>query len=318
MTENGFMVSIKDLSKRYRDLLALNNISLKIQKGEIFGYIGPNGAGKTTTIKILVGLISEFSGDLTVGGFKMPEERYDVHRVLGYMPQEVAFQEWRTVDHVLNTFGKLSGLTGDVLEKRIVRVLDFVGMNKERHKKVVHLSGGMTQKLGLAQALLHEPELLVLDEPLSGLDPGSRVHLKSIIKELSSEGVTVIFSSHILSDVQDIATKIGIIDHGRILKTGTLNELKSDFKVAEDIEVRLSGGLDKCKNIGEIKGVRNFELIREGVLLFHMNPEQDMDETVDNIIKKLISLDCRIRSITQVEPSLDDVYLKFIEGGQAS
>ena len=198
--EKPFVV-LRGVSKNYFNFRALDNISFEINEGEIFGYIGPNGAGKTTTMKILVGLISDFQGEVLIGGYRIPKQKEEVHKLLGYLPQNVAFQEWRTVNHALTTFGRLSGLTAKQVESRIPEVLDLVSLSDVRHKKISQLSGGMTQKVGLAQALLHEPKLLILDEPLGGLDPLSRHQFKEVILELGKRGTTILFSSHILSDV---------------------------------------------------------------------------------------------------------------------
>ena len=309
------LVVLEGISKRYKDLLALDNVSFEIEEGEIFGYIGPNGAGKTTTIKIMVGLLSQSQGTLYIGGHPMPEGRGEVHKMLGYLPQDVAFQEWRTVDHALSTFGRLSGLEKNELEHRIKDVLDLVDLSDVRHKKIAELSGGMTQKVGLAQALLHNPELLVLDEPLAGLDPASRYEVKKIIKDLSKRGTTVFFSSHILSDVQDIATKIGILNRGCIMQVGTLDELKSHFPITNDIDIVLSRDSGRWKKLKSLKGVKSLEQPAPNRLLVHLDSEADINKTIHNLIQGLMKLNCRIRSFAPVSPSLDQVYLQYIEGG---
>src|SRR4030066_1566210 len=197
--DNEF-VTIRNLAKDFGGFHALNNVSFTIKEGEIFGYIGPKGAGKTTTMKILVGLITDFQGEVSIGGCRIPKQKEEVHKLLGYLPQNVAFQEWRTVNNALTTFGRLSGLTAKQVESRILEVLHLFSLSAVRHKKISQLSGGMTQKVGLAQALLHEPKLLVLDEPLGGLDPLSRHQFKEVALELGKRGTTILFSSHILSD----------------------------------------------------------------------------------------------------------------------
>ena len=154
-------IEFSNVSKSYKDVLALDDISFTIQKGEIFGYIGPNGAGKTTTIKIIVGLIRDFKGDVFVNRNNVISSKKNLHDMIGYHPQEAGFQEWRTVDHAFKTFGRLSGLKSEHLEDRIHEILDLVGLADFRYKKIVHLSGGMFQKLRLGQALLHEPEILI-------------------------------------------------------------------------------------------------------------------------------------------------------------
>jgi len=305
------------VSKKFRDLLALDDVSFEIGQGEIFGYIGPNGAGKTTTIKIMVGLLSEFEGILRIGGYSMPERRHHVHKMLGYLPQHVAFQEWRTVNHALRTFAWLSGLERRKIEPGIEKILEQLALSDVRHKKIVQLSGGTIQKVGLAQALLHNPKLLVLDEPLAGLDPASRYQVKQIIKELGQKGTTIFFSSHILSDVQDVATKIGILNWGKIMQIGTLDELKSHFPSKNDIEIRLSHNSGRWKGLKSLTGVMSVEEMSLNRLLVHLSGQADINETVHHLIQELIRLDCHIRSINPVSPNLDEVYLQYLSGGKS-
>jgi ABC-2 type transport system ATP-binding protein len=308
------LIALENITKKYRDTLALDQVSFEINEGEVFGYIGPNGAGKTTTIKILVGLISEFQGSLRIGGHHMPDERDKVNPLLGYMPQDVAFQEWRTVDHALTTFALLSGIKKAELDRGIQASLEIVGLAKERHKKVVHLSGGMVQKLGFAQALLHRPRLLVLDEPLSGLDPESRHQIKEVMRNLGRDGTTVFFSSHILSDVQDIASRIGIIHRGKILQIGTLTELKSHLDVTNDYTIVLSSDTGCWSEVRSLKGVEGIESAGPGKLLLHIGINAAADEVIDGAIRKLLEGGSRIRSIAPASQSLDEVYLRYVGG----
>jgi ABC-2 type transport system ATP-binding protein len=311
--DGDISVVLEGVTKRYGNFSALDNVSFKVSSGDVFGYIGPNGAGKTTTIKIMVGLLSDFQGTLTIGGHKMPEGRQGIHRMLGYLPQNVAFQEWRTIDQTLSTFGKLSGLSVSEVEERIPEVLDLVNLSRERHKKVSQLSSGMTQKVGLAQALLHKPKLLVLDEPLEGLDPESRYQVKQTIAEYSKNEAVVFFSSHILSDVQDIATKIGILNKGRIMQIGTLEELKSRFSVANDLEIILSQDSGLWKKLESLKGIKGIEQPTPNKLIVHLDNKINVDDTTQDLIKELIALGCRIRSFNPVSPSLDEVYMKYVQ-----
>ena len=316
--ENNRLIEFNKVTKRYGNLLALDDVSFEINKGEIFGYIGPNGAGKTTTIKILVGLIREFSGNCTIADYSMPYNFINVQKIVGYLPQDVAFQEWRTVDHALKTFGKLSGMTDTDLKQRIKEVLDLLDLIEVRTKKIQKLSGGMVQKVGLAQALLHKPKLLILDEPLSGLDPASRFMIKQTLKELSKNGTTIFFSSHILSDVQDIASKIGILNKGRILKMGNLDELKSEFFQSREIEILFSHLSEGWSNLNSLSGINQIEQKEPGKLILSIEKNVEIDEVSHNIIKQLIELDCRIRSFKPIIPNLDDVYLKYLsEDNQA-
>ena len=316
VSEKKSVAVFEGVSKSYSGFAALKGISFDIKEGEVFGFIGPNGAGKTTTMKILVGLIADFSGSLSVEGLPMPQNRASLYRSIGYMPQSIAFQEWRTVDHALVTFGRLSGLSRASLAERIPRVLEEVGLGEAREKKIVHLSGGMVQKLGLAQALLHEPKLLVLDEPVAGLDPASRIQVKAIIRGLRNRGATVFFSSHILSDVQDVADRIGILGAGRMLKIGTLDQLKRHFSVNDDIEIVLSREAGSWSGIERISGVRGLERIGPGVLLLHLLPEADLDYTSNEVLTRLLAEGNRVRSFRPLVPSLDELYMKYVgEGG---
>ncbi|HDS59447.1 MAG TPA: ABC transporter ATP-binding protein [Thermoplasmatales archaeon] len=316
MSSESELVVLDHVSKQYRDLTALDDVSFSIRRGEVFGYIGPNGAGKTTTIKIMVGLLRQSRGTLTINGHRMPEEKEQAHRMLGYLPQKVAFQEWRTVDHALSTLGRLSGLSGHELERRITEVLDFLGLTKVRRKKIIQLSGGMVQKVGLAQALLHRPPLLVLDEPLAGLDPASRYQVKQIIRELSRGDTTIFFSSHILSDVQDVATRIGILNHGHVMQVGTLEELKAEFTITRDIAIALAADCSGWSDLKSLEGVGEVEQPAPRRLVVRVAGDADLDETGYRVMRELLDRGCRIRSFTPVTPSLDEVYLRYVGGEQ--
>jgi ABC-2 type transport system ATP-binding protein len=318
MTSNRFddskeFVVLRDVTKRFGSFCALNDISLGIREGEIFGYIGPNGAGKTTTMKILVGLISDFQGEVFIDEYKLPQKKSEIHSLLGYLPQNVAFQEWRTVNHALKTFGRLSGLSNAEVEGRIHEILGLLGLADVRGKKISQLSGGMIQKVGLAQALLHEPKLLVLDEPLGGLDPLSRRQFKDIVLKLGQKGTTILFSSHILSDVQDVADRIGIINRGRIMQVGTLDELKSHLPYQKTVEILLSHDGDKWREFGAIKNVKSVEEPSPGRVLVNLESNADEDRVVNDVVQSIVKLDIRVRGVTLLEPSLDEIYLNYVQ-----
>ena len=309
-------IEFKNVSKSYKDLLALNDVSFTIQRGEIFGYIGPNGAGKTTTIKIIVGLIKDFKGKVLVNRNNVITAKRNLRNLIGYHPQEAGFQEWRTVDHAFKTFGRLSGLKSEHLENRIHEILELIGLIDVRYKKIVHLSGGMYQKLRLGQALLHEPEILVLDEPLAGLDPTSRFQFKKVIKKLAKSGITILFSSHILNDVEDIANKIGILHEGKIKQIGTPDELQSSFHVGDVIELIVAKDTRLCEDLESLHKVEYVENPKANKQLIHLKSNVDVDLTVSQIMNMLIEQKCRIRSFNLVKPSLEQVYLKYV-GGEA-
>jgi ABC-2 type transport system ATP-binding protein len=207
--------------------------------------------------------------------------------------------------------------TGE-LRDCIPRVLEQVGLAEARRHRVVHLSGGMVQKLGLAQALLHKPALLVLDEPVAGLDPASRMQVKAILAGLRDAGVTVMFSSHILSDVQDVADRVAIISTGRILTVGTLQELKGRFSINDDVEIVLSRDAGNWQELERIAGVLSLEARRGGSLLLHIAPGADVDTTCHEVLAKLMASGNRVRSFHPAVPSLDELYLKYVGAGAAS
>lgn len=310
---NDEFVVIQNVTKNYNSFRALDNVSFSIKKGEIFGYIGPNGAGKTTTMKILIGLITDFQGEVLIGGYRVPKQKNEIHKLLGYLPQNVAFQEWRTVDHALKIFGKLSGLKDTEVEARVPEILDLFSLTDVQHKKISQLSGGMTQKVGLAQALLHNPKLLVLDEPMGGLDPLSRYQFKNIVLELGKKGITILFSSHILSDVQDVADRIGILSRGRLRQIGTLNELKSRLSSQRVVEVLLSYSTDKWQEFRSIKNVKDAEQSSPGRVLVNLEADADVDEVIDDIIQSIARLKIKVRGITLLSPSLDEIYFNYVQ-----
>jgi ABC-2 type transport system ATP-binding protein len=295
----------------------LDHISFEIKEGEVFGYIGPNGAGKTTTMKILVGLITDFQGEVLIGNCEIPKEKNEAHRLLGYLPQNVAFQEWRTINQALKTFGKLSGLSDGEIDERIPKILDLLSLSDVRYKKISQLSGGMTQKVGLAQALLHEPKLLVLDEPLGGLDPLSRIQFKGIVSELARKGTTVLFSSHILSDVQDVADRIGILTMGKIKQVGSINELKSRLSPKNVVEVLLLFASEKWRDLGDIKDVESVEQPTPGRILVHLRGGVDSDLVVNEIVQTVVKLGVRVRGVSLLSPSLDEIYFKYLHEGES-
>lgn len=281
------------------------------------GYIGPNGAGKTTSMKILVGLINDYTGEVRF----MSEELRSTDRYkskIGYLPQETGFQEWRTVEHALMTFGLLSGLKSQVLKSKIPQILNLVGLPDSATQKIVTLSGGMQQKLKLAQALIHDPELIVLDEPMNGLDPASRFHMKQVIKQIADEGRTVIFSSHILNDVQDIADSIAILNQGLILKVGSPKELQQQFQIGNDIEVVYApdeNSMNKSKNLlTSLDGIAKIDQSGPNRQIFHLSPHVDLDQTMHSLLSLLVANKIKIRKMQLLEPSLEEVYIKYVGG----
>jgi ABC-2 type transport system ATP-binding protein len=194
--------------------------------------------------------------------------------------------------------------------------LDLLALSDVRHKKISQLSGGMTQKVGLAQALLHNPKLLVLDEPLGGLDPISRHQFKKIVLELGKKGTTILFSSHILSDVQDVADRIGIISRGHIKQIGTLNELKSRLSPQKVVEVLLAYASDKWQEFKSIENVKGVEQSAPGRVLVILETGADADKVIDEIVQSIVRLRIKVRGVTLLSPSLDEIYFNYVQEGE--
>jgi ABC-2 type transport system ATP-binding protein len=308
------VVQIRGLTKAFYGRAVLSKISLDIQRGEVFGYIGPNGAGKTTTLKILAGLIGKYDGEVLIAGANVAKERAKTHALIGYMPQSAGFQSWRTVESALDTLGELSGVQASVRRNRIGVLLERFGLASARTKKVKELSGGMTQKLGLVQALLHEPPLLVLDEPLEGLDPPSRKLLKTIIRERQDTGTTVLFSSHILSDVQHVADRVGILNAGKLEVSGSIRDLTKAYGALE-IEVDFAAAPQSTAFLGEHGEAQERKPNQWRVTL----PEgADSDAAIHAMIERTLAGGGRLRKIGVAEPDLDDVFEHYIERAAVS
>ncbi len=309
------LVQIENVRKKFYAQVVLDNLSLDIREGEVFGYIGPNGAGKTTTLKILAGLITKFEGSVRVAGNDVIKDRSKAHAVIGFMPQSCGFQSWRTVQSALDSLGELSGVPEDLRAKRIPALLERFKLLDARYKKVKELSGGMTQKLGLIQALLHEPKLLVLDEPLEGLDPPSRNLLKAIIRERQNAGTTVLFSSHILSDVDDVADRIGILNRGKIATSGSIRELVTDFGLPLELEIEFATPPAATGYLTELGTATER---RPGEWRIVLPGGTAPDPVIHAAIEGTLAGGGKIRKIGLVEPNLDDLFAQYIERGHAN
>ncbi len=313
------MITLKSVSKSYGTVHALRDLSLELARGEVFGYIGPNGAGKTTTIKILTGLIRDYRGEVQIDGTDIRATEGQLHARVGYLPQDVGFQEWRTVEHALQTFGLLSGLHRTALPAAIDRALDRAGISEHRKRRIVHLSGGTIQRLRLAQAILHDPDILVLDEPLSGLDPASRFQVKEIVKELANQDRLVLVSSHILSEIEGLASRIGILHGGRLREIGTPAELRDRYQVGTVVEVTVRPGAKFDWNliagppVTRVDPPEGSAASAGTTARLHVDPSIDLDDAISQIMKRLIAQAVPVRSIRHAQPSLEEVYLNLTE-----
>jgi ABC-2 type transport system ATP-binding protein len=217
-------LSVNNLTKIYGIQKAVDNISFSITKGEIVGFLGPNGAGKSTTMKIATGYIPPSEGEVTVGGFDVVESPLEVKKITGYLPEHNPLYLEMYVKEYLDFSGKLYGLRGDGLRQRIKQMIEQCGLGSEQNKKIEALSKGYRQRVGLAQALIHDPQVLILDEPTSGLDPNQLVEIRKLIKEVS-HNKTVLFSTHIMQEVQALCDRVILINKGKVVADNTVSNL---------------------------------------------------------------------------------------------
>ena len=216
----------------------LSEVSLSVAQGEIFGFLGHNGAGKTTTMKILLGLLRATSGRVELLG--SPTENVAVRSQIGYLPESPYFYDYLTAEEFLCFYGKLAGLARETIQNRILELLESVSLTEARHRQLRKFSKGMLQRIGLAQALIHDPELIILDEPMSGLDPSGRKEVRDLILGLRDQGKTVFFSTHIISDVEMICDRVGILARGKMLALGRIEDLVNEHE-ARSVEVVCDG-----------------------------------------------------------------------------
>jgi ABC-2 type transport system ATP-binding protein len=240
-TDRPTIVEAKGLVKRYNGTIAVAGVDLSIPEGEIFGLVGPNGAGKTTMLRMLATLLAPTSGDAEVAGESVRRNPQAVRRVLGYMPDAFGVYDDMKVWEYLDFFGRCYGLGAAQRKRMIGDLLELVDLAGKRDAYVQSLSRGMQQRLCLAHALVHDPKVLLLDEPASGLDPRARVELRELLRELRAIGKTILISSHILPELEELCTSVAIVDHGRVLAAGTINEIGQKLRVGEVLRIRVLG-----------------------------------------------------------------------------
>src|ERR1019366_2988077 len=255
------MIETRDLTKMYGELYDLDRLTLQLDKGDVYGFIGPNGAGKTTTMRILATLLTPTWGEATVCGYSIYNGAKDIRRVIGYMPDFFGVYDDMKVIEYLEFFAAAYRIKGPERRKKCEQVLDLVDLGYKRDALVTSLSRGMTQRLGLARVLLHEPQVLLLDEPASGLDPRARIEMRGLIKELRSMGITILLSSHILPELADICNKIGIIERGKLLFDGDVQSAIQKVRQRTRMTVCVGDGrneeakpiLEREANVDEIE-----------------------------------------------------------------
>jgi ABC-2 type transport system ATP-binding protein len=300
-----------DLTKRYGGLTALDHLTLRLEPGDVFGFIGPNGAGKSTTMKILAGLLQPTSGQSHILGKDVAHNGDFVRRNVGYMPDSFGVYDDLTVTEYLEFFASAYHVPRRQRRKVVTDVLELTDLKYKQDAFVDSLSRGMQQRLGLARVLVHDPPVLLLDEPASGLDPRARIEIRELLKALQSLGKTIMVSSHILSELGEFCNKLGIIERGKLLVVGTIDELTARARASSSIQVQVTGDPDPAAAIlredPRISGVD-----RNGVqLLVHLR-DQDMHHGF--IVERLVSRGVGIHSVTPEQVKLEDVFLRLTKG----
>jgi ABC-2 type transport system ATP-binding protein len=300
-------IEIKNLVKKYKSVTAVNDISLDVYEGEIFGFLGPNGAGKTTTIKTLLGLIFPTSGETLVLG--KPAGDIDVKDKISYLPESPYFYEHMSAQEVVGFYGSLFGLSGDAKKKRVAQLLDLVGLHNAADKTLRNFSKGMLQRVGIAQALINDPKILFFDEPTSGLDPIAHRDIRNLILHLKEEGRTIFLSSHQLSDVEMVCDRVSILNKGKIRRIGHVEDLIAGGNVqivAENVKAA-DGTRAQLKAItSDIEETGNKMIITASATT----------ESKNRVLDWIRANGGDILEVTQTRRTLEDIFYETVREGE--
>jgi len=305
------MIKTYDLTKRYKDLLAVDRLNMTVEQGDIYGYIGPNGAGKTTTLKILATLLEPTSGYAEIGNLRVGKDNRHIRPLIGYMPDFFGLYEDMRVDEYLTFFAAAYRIRGEKRTRIVNDVLELTDLSGKRDAMVESLSRGMQQRLGLARALVHDPKVLILDEPSSGLDPRARIEMRALLKELQRMGKTILISSHILSELEELCNKVGIIEKGVLLFSGSIDEVRNTIRKSTSIDVRVSGDNEPARAALENHPFIKSALIENGSIKVSLS-DQAKDHTF--IAPFLIEHGFGLELLKQEEPNLEDIFMRVTKG----
>lgn len=303
---NNLAVDVKELRRTFGDFIAVDNISLSVKKGEIFGFLGPNGAGKSTTIRMLCGLLMPTGGIGTVGGFDINKESELIKRVIGYMSQKFSLYDNLTVEENINFFGGVYNVAKKKKAERKEWVLNMAGLSEEKRALTRNLATGFKQRLALGCAILHEPDIIFLDEPTSGVDPISRRNFWNLINEMSQSGTTVFVTTHYM-DEADYCDRLALIYRGKIIAEGTPTDLRKKYMTRDVLEVNV----DKVVEAFNILSFHNIDAAIFGSAL-HVVVE-DAEKYRERISIILKESGVTVKGMDKIPPSLEDVFVTLIE-----
>jgi ABC-2 type transport system ATP-binding protein len=307
------MIETRELTKMYGDLYALNRLTIKLEKGDVYGFIGPNGAGKTTTMRILATLLNPSWGEASVCGHSIYNGAKEIRRLIGYMPDFFGVYDDMKVIEYLEFFAAAYRIKGPERRKKCDQVLELVDLGYKRDALVTSLSRGMTQRLGLARVLLHEPQVLLLDEPASGLDPRARIEMRGLLKELRNMGKTILVSSHILPELADICNKIGIIERGSLLFDGDVQSAIRRVRQHTVLDVEVADGMTEAAKtrLESHNDVLKVEIKDDNIMRVTLN-----DDVHDGtfIAEVLVTNGFRLKMLREEEIDLEDVFMAITKG----
>lgn len=308
------ILQAENLVKTYGSLVAVNNLNLEIERGDIMGFIGPNGAGKTTTIKMISTLLRPTSGTAYVNGINVLESPEEVRKIIGYMPDFFGVYDDVKVWEYLDFFAAAYKIPRAKRERTIDDVLELTDLAGKREDFVEALSRGMKQRLCLAKTLLHDPAILLLDEPASGLDPRARIDIKELLKELKSMGKTILISSHILPELADFCNKIAVIEQGELIVSGNVTDIMEKARGGRLIELKIIDRTEEAVSLlSQIPSIRNVEP-EDGILKIQYIGEPDEQHEV---LTALVNSGFKVQSFCEADVDLEDVFMKVTRGAIA-
>lgn len=299
-------IIVNSLTKIYGSQKAVDEISFAVNEGEILGFLGPNGAGKSTTMKIATGFLPPSSGSIVVGGFDVMEKPLSVKKIVGYLPENNPLYTDLFVHEYLQFIGSLHGMKGSVLKDRTKEIIGKCGLDREQYKKIGALSKGYKQRVGLAQALIHDPQVIILDEPTTGLDPNQIQEIRTLIREVS-KNKTVIFSTHIMQEVQALCDRVIIINKGKIVADNAMSALKSAHLASKTIMVEFSAEI-ATDDLVLIEGIDAVDSLGNAKYALTVSGEKDIRGDIFNFAA---SNNIALLGLTQEESNLEDIFQKL-------
>ena len=305
------MIEIENLAKSFGKTKAVDGLSLKIEDGELYGFVGPNGAGKTTTMKIISGLLQADSGSVTINGIDAVKNVKKIRSMIGYVPDFFGVYDNLKVLEYIEFFASAYNIVGRGAERKCYRLLNELGLSDKLEFFVDDLSRGQKQVLCLARALIHEPEILILDEPTSGMDPKSRIEIRNLLKRLNGEGKTIVISSQILHEISELVTGLAVIEEGRVVMSGSIEGIERKMHIENPIIIKVEDGANIAAGIlKEEESVVNLTITEDDEFYVSYNGSEEEE---GYLLKKLIEAGVLISSFSRRGHDLESVFIKIME-----